>query len=89
MKKQYKCLLIVIITEIFVASILDQYNIQIQSWIGNAIAAFVCFSPIEVLLYMIGQDNSFSNPKRICCKIAFWFILASYLLGGVLLLIEK
>ena len=89
MKKIYKYLLAVIIVEICIVSVLDRAGFHVQSWIGNAVGAAVLFLPIEMLLFILGRDGDLSKGWRACCKVAFWFVLISYLAGGIALLAEQ
>lgn len=86
MKTKYKVLLSILILEIMIASILDANNVELKSWIGNAIATFIFFTPIEIWFYLLGRDKSLSERKRHFFKIAFWFIIVCYLFGGVALI---
>ena len=88
MKKQYVLLLSIFIIEVCAVSILNANNIQIHSWIGNAIGTFILLLPIQILLFLLGRDKKFTEKKRLCFKIAFWFIIVCYLFGGVASLIE-
>lgn len=83
MKRKYKLLLNVLGIEYFIVIILSKLNIKVQSWIGNAIGSFVFLLPVQILLFMLGRDEDLSNEKRMCFKIAFWFINICYLAGGV------
>lgn len=87
MKKRYVLLLFIFIIEVYIASILNEKNIKIHSWIGNAIGVFVCILPILILLFLLGRDKKFTEKKRLCFKIAFWYVIICYLLGGVASLI--
>lgn len=87
MKKQYKFLLIVFGIEFLIVSILQENNIKIQSWIGNAIGAFVFLLPIQILLFLLSKDEKFSKRKRICFKIIFWYINICCIAGGIATLI--
>ena len=87
-KKQYKLLLSIFIIQIFVVSVLGEKGIKVQSWIGNVIGAFILLLPIQILLFLLGRDESFTHRKRLCFKVVFWFITICYLLGGFATLIE-
>jgi len=83
MKKQYILLLSVFAVEIFIVAILNERNIKVQSWIGNAIGVFIFLLPIQILLFLLGHNEMFIAKRRMCFKVAFWFINICYLLGGV------
>lgn len=87
MKKRYILLLSVFFAEICIVSLLDGNNIKFESWIENAIGTLIFLLPIQILLFLLGKDMQFSQPKRICFKIAFWFISLCYFLGAVVTLI--
>ena len=87
MRKQYTLLLHLFVIEIFIVSILNEKNIKIQSWVGNAIGMFIFLLPIQILLFMLGRDERFTEKKKMCFKIAFWFIVICYLLGGIVSLV--
>ena len=87
MKKQYKFLIIIIGIEFLIASVLQKNNIKIQSWIGNVIGAFVFLVPIQILLFLLSNDDKFSKGKKICFKILFWYINICYIAGAVATLI--
>ncbi|MBQ5591457.1 MAG: hypothetical protein IIU80_00745 [Clostridia bacterium] len=90
MKKSYKILLIIIGIEfLFVAPLLNELNVQVQSWLGNAIGVFVSFLPIEILLYLLSKDEKLSVFKRGFAKVAFWFITFSYVASGVAEAIQR
>ena len=80
MKKQYKILLSIIIIEIF---IIAELNLNIQLWFGKTIGACVFFLPVEILLFKIGRDESFSKRKRMCAKAIFFHIIVCCLLSGI------
>lgn len=84
MRKQYTFLLYIFVIEIFIVYILNEMNIKIESWIGNAIGTFIFLLPIQILLFMLGRDERLTEKKRMCFKIAFWFIVICYLLGGII-----
>lgn len=87
MKKQYKVLILTIGVEFLIVSLLQENNIRIQSWIGNAIGAFIFLLPTQILLFLLGKDDKFSKIKRMCFKIIFWYINICYLVGGVATLV--
>ena len=87
MKKKYKFLLIVIGIEFAIVLTLSELGLTIQTFLGNAIAAFVLLLPIEVLLYCLSKDIAVSKGKRVLCTIAFWHICISWLAGGAALLL--
>ncbi len=87
MKKRYSILLSIIAIDFFVLSILSKNNIGAQTWIGNAISAFVSLLPIQTLLFLLSKDSSISAKKRILCKTVFWFISVCYVLGGIATLV--
>lgn len=87
MKKQYKVLLWFLAIEILVVSLLNEMGIKVHSWAGNAIGTFLFLLPAQVLLFLMGRDEQFSEKKRTCVKVAFWFILVCYVLGGIAALV--
>ncbi len=90
MKKSYKILLIIIGIEfLFVAPLLNELNVQVQSWLGNAIGVFVSFLPIEILLYLLSKDEKLSAFKRGFAKVTFWFIIFGYVASGVAEAIQR
>lgn len=83
MKKSYKILLIIIGIEfLFIGPLLNELNVQAQSWIENAVGLFVSFLPIEILLFLLSKDEKFSLLKRGIAKIIFWSIIFCYVSGG-------
>lgn len=88
MKKKYTLFLSIFIIELFIVSILNEINVRIQSWIGNAIGTFIFLLPIQILLFMLSRDEKFSEKKRILFKIIFWFINICYLSGGIALITQ-
>ena len=90
MKKSYKILLIIIGIEfLFVAPLLNELNVQVQSWLGNAIGVFVSFLPIEILLYLLSKDEKLSSFKRGLAKFVFWSVIICYVLGGIATAIQR
>ena len=87
MRKRYRLLLSLFMVEFLIIFILNKSNIKIESWIGNAIGTFIFLLPIQVLLFLLGQDKKFTSKKRMYFKIAFWFINICYFLGGVATLV--
>lgn len=83
MKKRYSILLFVFLTEILIVSVMNENNIKAQSWIGNAVGALMVLLPIQALLFFLSKDEKISNRAKICCRIAFWFIVVCYFLGGI------
>jgi len=69
MKKQYKLLLITFGIELLIIS--RDNNIKIQSWLGNAIGAFVLLFPIQILFFLLSKDENLSKRKKIIFKILF------------------
>lgn len=88
MKKRYTILLSIFISEYFIVSILNTKNIKFESWIGNVIGACIFLLPIEILLYLLGKDESIDSKKRTFCKIALWFIFICSLAGAIVTLLE-
>ncbi len=62
---------------------MNELDIHLQSWIGNAIGAFVFLSPLLILLYLLKKDEDISKKYRIIAKFFFGFLLLSYLAGGM------
>lgn len=89
MRKQYKLLIYIFIIEFFVVLLLNEVNIKIQSWAGNAAGTLIFLLPIQILLFMLGRDERINRNKRRCFKIAFYFISICYLLGGIVTLINN
>lgn len=72
-----------IVIEYVIIFILNKMHLTVQTWMGNAIGAFIFLLPIQIMLFMLGRDEHFSNKKRTCFKVIFWFIIVCYLLGGI------
>lgn len=87
MKKQYKFLLIAFGIEFLIASTLQKNSIKIQSWFGNVIGAFVFLLPVQILFFLLSKDEKFSNRKRKCFKIVFWYINICCIVGSIVTLI--
>ena len=87
MKKRYKYLLSVFIIEFIIVSILNERNISVKSWLGNAIGIIIFFLPLLILFFQLGRDEKLTEGKRLCFKIAFWFIIICYLLGCTITLL--
>lgn len=83
MKKHYTFLLSILVVECIVLSFLNQNNVKVQSWIGNAIGTFLFILPVQVLLFLLGKDKQIAEKKRKWSKIVFWYITICYLLGVV------
>ena len=41
-----------------------------------------------IFFYLLGNDERFSEGKRLCFKIVFWFLIISYVLGAVATFME-
>lgn len=87
MKKQYRVLLWFLAIELLFVSLLNEMDVKVQSWVGNAIGTFLFLLPVQILLFLMGRDEQFSEKKRTCVKVAFWFILVCYVLGGIAALV--
>lgn len=83
MKKQYKILLIIWAVEIFIILIMREFNLRIQSLSGSIIGTLVFLLPIQILIFLLGNDEKFSERKRICFRIVFWFINTCYLFAVI------
>ncbi len=81
MKKKYKILLIILCAEILILSALSKANLKVESTTGNAVGVFVCFLPLEILLFMLARDENISKNKRVICNLAFVFIIICYVLA--------
>jgi len=81
MKKHYKILLLTFVVELLVITYLGENGIKVESWIGNALGVFFGFLPLQILLFLLSRDEKFSDKKRMCFKIIFWYINVCYLLG--------
>ena len=81
MKTQYKILLSVFLVEVLIISVMKENGIKVQSLIGSAIGTFIFLLPIQVLLFLLSKDEKFSNNKRVCFNVIFWFINICYLLA--------
>ena len=68
---------------IFLVKMLDNSNIMIQSWVGNAVGLLLFFLPLEILFFLIGRDINITEGKRLCAKFAFWFVIICYISGGI------
>lgn len=78
MKQKYKVLLFIFFVEILVISILRACDVKIESLVGAALGMFLFLLPVQVLLYMLSNDEKFSNRKRKWFWISFWFINVCY-----------
>ena len=83
MKKSYRILLYIFISEFFIAFLLGKNNLAVESWLGKTIGAFILLLPVEILLFLISKDEAISNKKRMFSKIAFWYVLICYILAGI------
>lgn len=83
MKKQYKVLLWFLAIEMLLVSLLNELGVKVYSWAGNAVGTFLFLLPVQILLFLMGRDEQFSEKKRACVKVVFWFILVCYVLGGI------
>ena len=83
MKKQYKILLSFVVVEIFIISIMKEFNIKIQSLSGSIIGTLVFLLPIQILIFLLGNDEKFSERKRMCFRIVFGFINTCYLFAVI------
>lgn len=88
MKKKYKILLYIWAVELFIASILNKNNFEVQSWIGNAIGVIIAFLPIQMLLFLLGKDEDRTPGERMLFKLVFWFINICYVLGAIASLVD-
>lgn len=82
-KKSYKILLSVVLLEFLILLIVNKMNITVRSWIGNALGAAICLLPIQVLLFLMSNNEKLTDNKRKCLKLVFWFINICYVLGGI------
>ena len=83
MRKKYSILRCIIIIESVYLLILRSNGIKIQSWIGNAILALIYLLPILRLLFLQSKDSLKSPKVQLGCKIGFWVVIVSYILGLV------
>ena len=89
MKRKYALLAKVIAIELVILSVLSKTGISVQSWIGNAVGAFICLVPIQILLFLFSHDERFSKNVKTFFKSAFWFINACYIVGGVATFVQE
>lgn len=83
MKNRYKIILILLILEYFCLSLMNKFNIKIQSWLGNAVGALLFLSPLLILLYILKKDDDVSVKFRILAKFLFWFLVFCFMAGGI------
>ena len=86
-KRKYFILLSIVVIEFFVVSILNKANVEMTSWIGNALGVLIFCLPIQILLFLLSKDKSLSAKRQMCCRCAFWWIIICYFLGGIATLI--
>lgn len=89
MSKKYKILICLIVVEFFCVSILKNRNISFDNLVINATGTIIFFLPILWLLFLVSKDTHFSKSKRIIAKCFFYFIIVSYIFGGVVNLIAQ
>ena len=87
-KRCYRVLLLICLVEVLIVLIMNKNNIRVNSWVGNAIGAFIFLLPIQFLFFLLSKDEKFSKRIRVFFKIMFYFIISCYLLGGVAKLIH-
>lgn len=78
MKKKYKILLIILGAEFLILSVLSKLGLKVESEIGNAVGVFVCFLPLEILLFMLAKDEDLPGRKRVISNLSFGFIIIIY-----------
>ena len=83
MKKRYLELLSIFGAEILICATLSENNVKVESKILNAIGTLLVLAPLLILFYLLGNDERFSEGKRLCFKIVFWFLIVSYVLGAI------
>ena len=88
MKKRYLELLSIFGAEILICAILSANGVRVESEILNAIGTLLVLAPLLILFYLLGNDERFSEGKRLCFKIVFWFLIISYVLGAVATFVE-
>ena len=75
MKKKYKVALIIFGIEYLCISVLNKYNIKIDSVIGTILGLMLFFAPIVVLLFLLSKDKEIADKYRILAKISNVFII--------------
>lgn len=83
MKKKYKIIVILLSLEYFCLSFMNEIDIHIKSWIGNALGALFFLVPLLLLLYLLKKDEDISMKFRILAKFLFWFFIICYIAGGI------
>ncbi len=90
MKRKYKILTGIILTEFISALILKKLGISLENNFLALILASVFFVTILISLYILSKDNDVSPKKRKFCKIFFYFLFfctAGAIIGNLVLLI--
>ena len=88
MKKRYLELLSIFGAEILICAILSANGVRVESEILNAIGTLLVLAPLLIFFYLLGNDERFSEGKRLFFKIVFWFLIISYVLGAVATFVE-
>ena len=89
MRKKYKAFLWVIIIEMLLLYVLNKFEVKVQSWVGNAVGTLIFLLPILGLFFTLGRDEKITPRKRMCCKVAFWFLILCYVSGGIATFLES
>ncbi len=87
MKPKYKWMLYLLAAEFFLLIMLNKSGMRVESWVGSAIGILITILPIQILLFMLSRDENISQNKRMCFKVAFWFVIICYCLGGAAMLL--
>lgn len=90
MKKKYKILTGIILTEFISALILKKLGISLENNFLALVLASIFFVTILISLYMLSKDEDVSPKKRKFCKIFFYFMLfctTGAIIGNLILLI--
>lgn len=80
--KKYIILAMLIFSLFLIISILNSLNVQFQTPIGNAFVVSIFYTPIVILLFVIGRDERLNANLRFAVKCIAWFICVCYVAGA-------
>ena len=83
MKKKYKVLLSILGAEWIILALLNEAGVKILSWGEKVIGIVIFLLPVQILLFLLGHDESISKKKRMFSMIAFWFLIICFISGMV------
>ena len=82
--KNHKHLVKIVIIEAVVLYIFSRMGFRVESPVFNAIAVFLFFLPVELLLLSTSRLPDKPPLLRGICKFAFWWIIVCYVSVTVL-----